>query len=89
MKHESIAVDPAIMVGKPVIKGTRILVEQILRESAEGMSFTDILDAHPRFTMEDIEAALQYGFDMVHLSWELAQAVMLRKDKWKNFARQT
>jgi uncharacterized protein (DUF433 family) len=47
MKHERITVDPALMVGKPCIKGTRITVEQILRELGAGWSFDEVIDAHP------------------------------------------
>ncbi len=65
VKHERITVDPRIMVGKPVIKGTRIPVEQILRELAGGMTFDDIMDAHPRLTSEDIYAAIAYAADTI------------------------
>ena len=64
-KHERITVDPNVMVGKPVIKGTRIPVEQVLRELAGGMSFEDVMDAHPRLTPEDIRAALAYAADTI------------------------
>ncbi len=60
-KHERITVDPKIMVGKPVIKGTRIPVEQVLRELAGGMSIADIMDAHPRLAPEDVYAAAAYA----------------------------
>jgi len=63
--HERITVDPRIMVGKPVIKGSRLPVEQILRELAGGMSFADIMDAHPRMTPEDIYAAIAYAADTI------------------------
>ncbi len=65
MKHERIMVDPRIMVGKPIIKGTRIPVEQIVRDLAEGMSFDDIMDAYPRIKSEDIYAALAYAADTI------------------------
>lgn len=65
MKHERITVDPRIMVGKPVIKGTRVPVEQILRELAGGMSVADIIDAHPRLTADDIYAAVAYAADVI------------------------
>jgi uncharacterized protein (DUF433 family) len=65
MKHERITVDPRIMVGKPVIKGTRIPVEQVIRELAGGMTFADIMDAHPRLTPDDIYAALAYAADTI------------------------
>jgi uncharacterized protein (DUF433 family) len=65
MKHERITVDPRVMVGKPVIKGTRIPVEQVLRELAGGMTFADVIDAHPRLTTEDIYAVIAYAADVV------------------------
>ncbi len=65
MNHERITVDPRVMVGKPVIKGTRLPVEQILHELAGGMSMDDILDAHPRLTRDDIYAAIAYAADVV------------------------
>ncbi len=65
MKHERIAIDPRIMVGKPVIKGTRITVEQILRQLGAGMSIEQILDAHPHLTPDDIYAAASYAADVV------------------------
>lgn len=65
MKHERITTNPAIMTGKPVIVGTRIPVEQVLRELAGGWTFADILDAHPRLTLPDIQAVLAYAADVI------------------------
>jgi len=56
-----IVVDPKVMVGKPVIRGTRISVEQILRLLAQGLTFEDILKDYPHLTKEDIVAALIYA----------------------------
>jgi uncharacterized protein (DUF433 family) len=53
------------MQGKPVIRGTRITVDLILRKLAEGASENDILDAYPHLAIEDIRAALAYAADMV------------------------
>lgn len=50
-----------ILAGKPVIKGTRISVELILEKLAEGESTQDILDAHPKLTIEAIRAAIAYA----------------------------
>ena len=60
-----IVVDPKIMVGKPVIKGTRITVEAIVRRVAEGMNFDEILEDYPYITKEDIRAALLYAQSLV------------------------
>jgi uncharacterized protein (DUF433 family) len=53
------------MLGKPVIRGTRITVEQILRKLSEGASERDLLDAYPRLTRADIQAVLAYAADTV------------------------
>lgn len=68
MKHERIAVNPDVMMGKPCIKSTRITVEQILRELGV-MSAADVLDAHPRLTADDLNAALAYAADVVRGVW--------------------
>src|SRR5215831_9538601 len=68
MTHERIAVDPKVMFGKPVIKGTRITVELILRKLAEGMTDEQILTHHPHLTVEDIRAAAAFAAD--HLANE-------------------
>jgi uncharacterized protein (DUF433 family) len=53
--------DPNVMMGKPVIVGTRITVELILEKLAAGESIEQILDAHPRLTREAIQAALSFA----------------------------
>jgi uncharacterized protein (DUF433 family) len=65
MKHQRITTNPDVMTGKPVIVGTRIPVEQVLRELASGWSFAETLDAHPRLTLADIQAVLAYAADVV------------------------
>ena len=61
MTTERIDIDPAIMMGKPVIRGTRITVELILRKLAEGASEDELLDDYPHITRGDIRAAMAYG----------------------------
>ena len=58
---DRITLSPDVMQGKPVIRGTRITVDLILRKLAEGASEADILDAYPHLTVEDIRAALAYA----------------------------
>jgi len=53
--------DPAILGGKPVIKGTRIAVYLVLDLLSEGHSFDDILCLYPHLTLEDIKACVQYA----------------------------
>ena len=65
MQHPRISIDPAVMVGKPCIKGTRITVELILRWLAAGRTSEEVLEAYPHITDEDIRAALAYAADQV------------------------
>ena len=58
-----IEINPKIMLGKPVIRGTRITVELILRKLGEGASERDLVEAYPRLTVEDIRAAVTYAAD--------------------------
>jgi len=53
-----IVIDPKVMAGKPVIKGTRITVEAIIKRLAEGLTIGQILEDYPQLTREDIKAAL-------------------------------
>ena len=62
---DRIEINPKVMLGKPVIRGTRIPVELILRKLSEGAVETDLLDAYPRLTREDIQAAIGYAADTV------------------------
>lgn len=62
---DRIQVDPEIMLGKPVIRGTRVTVELILRKLAEGATVADLLDAYPQLTAADIQAAISYAADAV------------------------
>jgi uncharacterized protein (DUF433 family) len=68
MVHERIAIDPKIMFGKPVVRGTRITVELILRKIAAGMAEQDIIAHHPHLTVEDIRAAAAFAAE--HLAGE-------------------
>ena len=59
--QERITVDPAVLVGKPVIKGTRIAVEFVLELMAEDWSAEDILRNYPDLTPDDLRACLHYA----------------------------
>ena len=63
MKHERIQMNPEIMFGKPVVKGTRITVEHILRKLAGGMTVDEIIKDHPHLKPEDIFAAEEFAAD--------------------------
>ena len=56
-----IEVNPKIMMGKPVIKGTRITVESILLKLSAGETMSNIIEAHPHITKEQIQAALVFA----------------------------
>jgi uncharacterized protein (DUF433 family) len=53
--------DPNIMMGKPVVAGTRVTVELILEKLAAGESFQQLIEAHPRLTIEAVSAALAFA----------------------------
>jgi uncharacterized protein (DUF433 family) len=59
--QERIIVDPQILVGKPVIRGTRLSVELIVDLLAQGWSEADVLSSYPKLTAEDIHACLKYA----------------------------
>ncbi len=61
MTHERIEINPAIMFGKPVIRGTRITVELILRKLAGEMTIEEILADHPHLMPEDVYAAARFA----------------------------
>jgi uncharacterized protein (DUF433 family) len=61
MQNGRIAQDPNVMFGKPVIRGTRVTVELILRKIATGMSEAEIMQHHPHLTAEDIRAAAEFA----------------------------
>jgi len=63
MTMDRVEIDPEVMLGKPVIRGTRIPVELILRKLAEGATEADLLDVDPRLNDADIKAALAYAAD--------------------------
>jgi uncharacterized protein (DUF433 family) len=65
MLEERIVQDPAIMVGKPVVKGTRIPVEVVLGKLAENPDLDDLFAAYPRLTIEDVKACLAYAQTLV------------------------
>lgn len=58
---QRIALDPEVMAGKPVIRGTRIPVELIVRMLAQGIPESEILQEYPRLRSEDLRAALVYA----------------------------
>lgn len=66
MKHrDRIVIDPKIMVGKPVVAGTRIPVDLILEKLAQNMDTEALFRDYPRLTKQDIQAVLRYARDLI------------------------
>jgi uncharacterized protein (DUF433 family) len=63
--RDRIEINPKVMLGKPVIRGTRVTVEIILRKLAEGASIKDLLEAYPRLTERDVQAAISFAADSI------------------------
>lgn len=59
--------DPNIMMGKPVVAGTRITVELVLEKLSYGEAMEDLLEAYPRLTEEGVRAALAYALDVLKM----------------------
>lgn len=78
MAHERISADPKVMMGKPVIKGTRITIELILRLRSKRHSVAEILDGYPNLTEDDIYAAEAYAAPSV--------AAAHKSRSWRNDA---
>ncbi len=66
MGHERIESNPRIMFGKPVIRGTRITVEHVLRKLSAGMTPEEMIRDHPNLTVEDVRAAEAFAVDSHH-----------------------
>ncbi|MCF1752202.1 DUF433 domain-containing protein [Mariniradius sediminis] len=62
---ELIERNPSVLGGKPIIKGTRISVELIIRKLGDGYSISEILDNYPHLTTDQVKAALQYAADVI------------------------
>jgi uncharacterized protein (DUF433 family) len=66
MMHDHIVLDPTVLDGKPVVRGTRLSVEFIIGLMADGWSEADILANYPGLVREDISACLSYARDMLN-----------------------
>jgi len=77
MREQWIVSDPNVMMGKPVVAGTRITVELILEKLAAGETIEQILDAHPRLSREAIQAALAFAKEALRADvvYPVAEAV--------------
>lgn len=63
--QQHIEINPDVLVGKPVIKGTRISVELVLKMIGAGVAEAEILDNYPSLTPEDLRACVAYAADLV------------------------
>ena len=82
--RDRIVSDPEILVGKPIIKGTRISVELIIGWLANGWTFEQLLESYPHITREDILAALAFAADMMQEEQYIARhkAAALNRCCW-------
>ena len=62
--RQHIVVNPEILVGKPIIKGTRISVELLLDRLGDGWSYDDILTSYPHLTRENVQAAIKFATEL-------------------------
>jgi len=65
MAAQRIRSDPDVMMGKPLVGGTRITVESILEELGAGQTIEQLLEAHPRLTREGVLAAVRFGAEVL------------------------
>jgi uncharacterized protein (DUF433 family) len=63
MASQIIVSDPKIMMGQPIVAGTRITADLILEKLSAGETFEQLLEAHPRLTREGIQAALNFALE--------------------------
>jgi uncharacterized protein (DUF433 family) len=64
--QEHISIDPKVLVGKPVVRGTRLAVELIIDLLGKGWTQEQILDSYPNLTAEDVRACLAYASEVLH-----------------------
>jgi uncharacterized protein (DUF433 family) len=65
--HDHITVDPRVLTGKPVVKGTRIAVEMVIDLLAAGWTQQQILDSYPTLNTEGVRACLAYASEILHV----------------------
>jgi uncharacterized protein (DUF433 family) len=77
MASQGVHSDPAVMMGKPVVEGTRITVESILEELGAGRTIEELLDAHPRLTRDGVLAAVRFGAEVLRadVAYPLSKSV--------------
>ena len=65
MATQGIQSDPDVMMGRPVVEGTRITVESLLDELGAGRTIEQLLEAHPRLTREGVLATVRFGAEVL------------------------
>lgn len=65
MDDDRISLDPGVLLGKPVVRGTRISVELVIGLLADGFSVAEILESYPHLSAEDVAACLRYAQKLV------------------------
>lgn len=75
--HDRIVSDPNVMVGKPVVRGTRIPVARILAHLANNPDLSDLIQAYPELTVEDVKAVLSYAHASVERGGRRSRAVII------------
>jgi uncharacterized protein (DUF433 family) len=64
--RDRIVIDPAVLTGKPVVKGTRLAVEFVVDLLAQGWTHEQIVRSYPGLTREDVQACLGYASELLH-----------------------
>ena len=72
--RDRIVQDPKVMLGKLVVKGTRIPVELVLEELANNLDLEELFRAHPALTMDDVRACLAYAHELVHQTYDASRS---------------
>lgn len=79
MATQRIVSEPGIMMGKPVVEGTRITVEAILEDLGAGEAIEQVLEAHPRLTREGVLAAVRFGAEALRAGGGATLVELLRE----------
>ncbi|MBI4495289.1 MAG: DUF433 domain-containing protein [Chloroflexi bacterium] len=79
--EDRISQDPRIMVGKPVVKGTRIPVARVIQHLAENPDLEDLFQAFPHLTIEDVKACLAYAYTQLERQQARARRTSLAADR--------
>jgi uncharacterized protein (DUF433 family) len=82
MVERQIVSDPKVVMGKPIVRGTRITVEHLLRMTALGLTTAEIIQEHPHLTTEDVQAAYLFAADLARDAWRKNQPA--GADSWQS-----